>query len=122
MVAGVKLEGGDRVVSAVRAEGTTLLTVHTTGMALAVPVDEYPVKGRATAGVQSVMADRPAKSPAGQVALVVCLGPSSDVDLFSDRGGVYRVTEQDRPLAHRATNSRPLLPLGPGETPRGRVG
>ena len=119
MVAGVKLDRGDRVVCAVKVEGTSLLTVHVTGMGLAVPLAEYPVKGRATGGVQSVMTDRPARYPAGEVALVACQSPTGAISLFTDRGGIYRVTEQDNPLVRRATNSRAFLPLGPGETPRG---
>ena len=121
MVAGVKLEAGDRVVCAVKAEGTSLLTVHVSGMGLAVPLAEYPVKGRATGGVQSVFTDRPAKYPAGEVALIACQSPTGEIELFTDRGGSYRVTEQDNPLLRRATNSRAFLPLGPGETPRGRT-
>jgi DNA gyrase/topoisomerase IV subunit A len=121
MVAGVNLDAGDRVVCAVKAEGTSLLSVHASGMALAVPLSEYPVKGRATAGVQSVLVDRPAKFPAGEVALVACQSPTIEIGLFTDRGGVYQVTEQDNPLLRRATNSRPFLPLGPGESPRGQV-
>ena len=121
MVAGVKLDAGDRVVFAVKAEGTSLLSVHASGMGLAVPLTEYPAKGRGSAGVQSVLVDRPAKSPAGEVALVACQSPTSEIGLFTDRGGVYQVTERDNPLLRRATNSRPFLPLGPGETPRGQV-
>ena len=121
MVAGVKLDGGDRVVAAVKAEGSSLLTVHATGMGLAVPLGEYPVKGRATGGVQSALPDRPARNPAGEVALVVCQSPEGEVGLFSDRGGVYPVAERDNAVVHRATNSRSLLPLGPGESPRGQV-
>jgi DNA gyrase subunit A len=118
MVAGVRLEAGDRVVGAVKAEGSSLLTVHASGMGLAVPLAEYPVKGRATGGVQSVFTDRPGKSPAGEVALIVCQG-LGEVLLFTDRGGVFSVTEQDNPLLRRATNSRSFLPLGPGEAPAG---
>jgi DNA gyrase subunit A len=121
MVAGARLDQGDRVVCAVKAEGTSLLTVHITGMALAVPLAEYPVKGRATGGVQSVLTDRPAKYPAGEVALIACQNPPGELGLFTDRGGIYQVSEQDNPLVRRATNSRPFLPLGPGETPRGRA-
>lgn len=121
MVAGVKLDSGDRVVCAVKAEGSSLLTVHVNGMGLAVPLSEYPVKGRATGGVQSVLTDRPAKSPAGEVALIACQSPAGEVNLFTDRGGVYTVTERDNPVSHRATNSRSFLPLGPGETPRGQI-
>jgi DNA gyrase subunit A len=121
MVAGVKLEPGDRVVCAVRAEGTSLLSVHASGMALAVPITEYPVKGRATAGVQSALTDRPAKCPAGDLALVACQSPTGELWVFTDRGGLYQVREQDNPLVRRATNSRAFLPLGPGEAPRGQV-
>ena len=77
MVVGVKLDAGDRVVSAVRATGESLLNLHAFGLALAVPLDEYPVKGRGAGGVQSVLVDRPAKSPAGALALVVCQGPAT---------------------------------------------
>lgn len=121
MVAGAKLDQGDRVVAAAKAEGSSLLTVHVTGMGLAVALPEYPVKGRGTSGVQSVLTDRPAKFPAGEVALVACQGDGIQVSLFTDRGGVYSVMATDNPVLHRATNSRAFLPLGPGETPRGRV-
>jgi DNA gyrase/topoisomerase IV subunit A len=121
MVAGVKVDAGDRVIGAVKAEGTSLLSVHVSGMGLAVPLTEYPVKGRGSAGVQSVLVDRPAKLPAGEVALVACQSPTGEIWLFTDRGGVHQVTERDNPLLRRATNSRPFLPLGPGEMPRGRV-
>ncbi|MGO9660122.1 MAG: DNA gyrase subunit A [Acidimicrobiales bacterium] len=121
MVAGAKVDAGDRVVSAVKAEGTSLLNLHASGMALAVLLNEYPVKGRGSGGVQSVLVDRPAKSPAGELALVVCQGPTSEIELFTDRGGVHRAAPGDNPLARRATNSRPFLPLGPGEAPRGQV-
>ncbi len=121
MVAGVKVDAGDGVVSAVRAEGDSLLNLHASGMALAVPLGEYPAKGRGAGGVQSVLIDRPAKSPAGELALIVCQGRSGETDLFTDRGGVYHASPGDNALVRRATNSRPFLPLGPGEAPRGQV-
>jgi hypothetical protein len=34
---------------------------------------------------------------------------------------VYHAAQQDNPQVRRATNSRPFLPLGPGECPRGQV-
>lgn len=120
-VAGVKLDPGDRVVSATRAEGTSLLSVHCNGMALAVSLDEYPVKGRATAGVQSVLTDRPAKAPAGELALILCQQPDTAVSAFTDRGTIVHIRESDNPIVRRATNSRPFLPLGPGDVPRGQT-
>jgi DNA gyrase/topoisomerase IV subunit A len=123
-VAGVKLDPGDRVVGAtIAVHGTTLLNIHSTGMALAVPLAEYPVKGRATAGVQSVLTDRPARSPAGELALIVCLGdlPGSTVTGFTERDTLFQVNQSDNPLVRRATNSRPFLALGPGDVPHGWV-
>jgi DNA gyrase subunit A len=121
MVAGVKLEPGDRVVSATRAEGGALVNFHATGMALAVPLPEYPVKGRATGGVQSVLTDRPAKSPAGELSLIACSRAGEPLSLFTDRGGIHTVIEADLTPGRRASNSRPLLAMGPGEVPRGVV-
>ena len=82
MVAGVKLEGEDRVVCAVKAEGTSLLSVHASGMVLAVALGEYPVKGRAH-GRRAVGPD----GPAGEVprrrgcpgGLPGCFGGDSDL-------------------------------------------
>ena len=53
MVGGVKVEAGDRVVCAVKAAGTSLLTVHASGMGLAVPspsTRSRPGHGRRTVG------------------------------------------------------------------------
>jgi DNA gyrase subunit A len=72
-VAGVKLDADDRVVSAAVATGEFLLSLHESGRALRVRLGEYPVKGRATAGVQSVLVDRPARDPAGSLALITPL-------------------------------------------------
>jgi DNA gyrase/topoisomerase IV subunit A len=113
------LERGDRVVAAVVAQGSSVLTVHVSGMGLGVALDEYPVKGRGTGGVQSALTDRPAKAPAGEVAVIACQGPGLETVLFTDRGGVHPVAQGESQLVRRATNSRPLLPLGPGEVPRG---
>ena len=75
-VAGVNLDSGDRVVAATKAEATSLLSIHESGMALAVNLDEYPLKSRATAGVQSVLTDKPIKHPAGDLALIICQTPA----------------------------------------------
>jgi DNA gyrase subunit A len=120
-VAGVKVDRDDRVVSAAVATGDYLLSVHESGRALRVRLSEYPVKGRATAGVQSVLADRPARDPAGSLALITPLSPSAPTVVFTDKGSLFEIGHTDAPLARRAANSTPLLPLGPGERPRGVV-
>ena len=40
--------------------------------------------------------------------------------MFTDRGTIFHVAEADNPILRRATNSRPFLPLGPGDTPNGQ--
>ena len=120
-VAGARLDAGDRVVAAVRAEGTSLVSLHRSGMALCVALGEYPVKSRGTGGVQSVAVDRPARRPAGRLALVLCQRPDVPATVFTDRGSLQRLEPAALPLLHRATTSRPLLVLGPGEIPAGQV-
>ena len=120
-VAGVHLDSGDRVVGATRAEGTSLLSIHNSGMALAVALEEYPLKNRAAAGVQSVLTDKPVKHPAGDLALIICQTPEVTATVFTDRGTIFHITETDNPILRRATNSRPFLPLGPGDTPNGQA-
>ncbi|HET9061536.1 MAG TPA: DNA gyrase subunit A, partial [Acidimicrobiales bacterium] len=117
MVAGTKLDAGDRVVSASKAHGAVVINLHANGMGLCVALDEYPVKGRATAGVQSVLTDRPAKAPAGDLALVACA--AGTLVVFTDRGSLHQLAPGD--LGRRASTSRPMLALGPGEAPRGVV-
>jgi len=120
-VAGVKLDAGDRVVGAARAVGQSVLSVHRSGMAIAVALQEYPVKSRGTGGVQSVLIDRPARHPAGDLALVACQVPDLPTVVFTDRGSLHYLTGAEIPLVRRATNARALLPLGPGESPAGLV-
>lgn len=120
MIAGVKLEDDDRVVSAVVAEGLSLVTLHETGMALAVPLPDYPVKGRATGGVQSVLTDKPTKDPAGGASLIACLS-ENPILVFTDKGTLREISPGALPPLRRATTSRPCMTLGPGETPAGTV-
>jgi DNA gyrase subunit A len=120
-VAGVKVDSDDRVVSALVAEGTSVLSLHDSGRALRVPLDDYPIKGRATAGVQSVLTDRPARDPAGPLALVAALASRSSVTVFTDKGSYHELSEKSVVRSRRAGNSAPLLPLAPGERPRGLV-
>ena len=59
-VAGMRLERGDEVVGATRAvDDDVLLVLHRRGAGKAVPVREYPAKGRGTGGVVSAATDTP---------------------------------------------------------------
>ena len=61
----MNLDRGDRVVAAGVATGDVLLVMHELGHGKAVPLAEYPVKGRATGGVVSANPGVPKKEPAG---------------------------------------------------------
>ena len=59
-VAGMRLERGDAVVGATRAvDDDVLLVLHRRGAGKAVPVHEYPAKGRGTGGVVSAATGHP---------------------------------------------------------------
>ena len=87
---------------------------------LAVPLAEYPVKGRATAGVQSVLIDRPAKSPAGEVLSSPVQSPTGKVGMFTDRGGVYEMTERDNPLLRQPRTRERSSPSARGKRPEAK--
>jgi DNA gyrase subunit A len=119
-VAGVKVDAGDRVVDAVRVTGDRLLSLHESGLGLVVAMADYPQKGRGTAGVQSVLPDRPTRTPAGPLALLVALGGEEQPTVFTD-GGAVVVLDLDPTVTRRASASRPLLPAGTQGTVRGRI-
>jgi DNA gyrase subunit A len=120
MITGIKLETHDNVVSAVVADGLTLVTFHETGMALSVALSDYPLKGRGTGGVQSVQTDKPTKHPAGDACLIACQS-TSPLLVFTDKGTLHEIPQSTMPPLRRSTASRPCLNLGPGETPIGTV-
>jgi DNA gyrase subunit A len=119
-VAGVKVDPGDRVVDAVTVTGDRLVSIQESGLGLVVAMDDYPQKGRGTAGVQSVLTDRPARTPAGPLALVVPAGGDQAPTVFTD-GGAIVALDLGPDSARRASNSRPLVPVGTEGTVRGRI-
>ncbi|MGI8492282.1 MAG: DNA gyrase C-terminal beta-propeller domain-containing protein, partial [Acidimicrobiales bacterium] len=118
-IAGVRVGAGDRVVSAAVAAGSSVLSVHRSGMALRAPLEDYPVKGRGTGGVQSVLTDRPARTPAGDLACLLGCSDGARVMMFGDQGSVWTVEGGSHPLTRRGATSAPLLELADGEVPRG---
>jgi DNA gyrase subunit A len=119
-VAGVKVDPGDRVVDAVTVTGDRLVSLQESGLGLVVAMDDYPQKGRGTAGVQSVLTDRPARTPAGPLALIVLAGGDRAPTVFTDSGAIL-VLDLGPDSARRASNSRPLVPAGTEGTVRGRI-
>jgi DNA gyrase subunit A len=120
-VAGIKVDPGDRVVDAIRADGDVVVSLHTTGAGLAVALDDYPVKGRGTAGVQSVLPGRPTRAPAGELSLLVSATFGSTTSIFSERGTIFTLHVEGEDVARRASASRPFVTIEPDDRLRGRI-
>ncbi len=106
-VAGMRLERGDEVVSATRArDGELLLVLHRRGAGKAVPVAEYPAKGRGTGGVVSASVDTPKRSPAGPVHTAIAVPPDAEVLVVTSAGAAIRARPGALEPSTRATVSR----------------
>ena len=105
-VAGMHLDRGDRVVAAGVAPGDVLLVMHELGHGKAVPLAEYPVKGRATGGVVSANPGVPKKEPAGPVAAAVALPAAAEAMVLTASGGLARFAVAQLEPASRAAVSR----------------
>jgi DNA gyrase/topoisomerase IV subunit A len=118
VVAGVKVEAGDRVVSAARVEGGTTVLVHRGGHGICIATDELPRKGRGSNGVQGVHPSKPAKSPAGDLVLVATT-TDSELAVFSTAGELSRLTTTDP--VRRAAVSRSLMSLEENDSVAGAI-
>jgi DNA gyrase subunit A len=115
-VAGIRLERGDRVVAAdVAVPDGSLVVVHELGHAKAVPLTEYPLKGRGTGGVQSAVPTAPRRAPAGPVAAAAAIGPAGAALVLTAAGGLTRIETGALEPAGRATVSRPLIDVAAGD-------
>jgi DNA gyrase subunit A len=115
----MKLSGDDRIVSASVASGDVLVVLHETGMAKAVKLDDYPVKGRGGGGVASADPAKPAKEPAGPVSLAVPAGSKDEFTLVTARGQMFTLSAAKLPLTARGpASSKPWVEIGPGDTPK----
>jgi DNA gyrase/topoisomerase IV subunit A len=119
-VAGVKVDPGDRVVDAVTVTGDRLVSLQESGLGLVVAMDDYPQKGRGTAGVQSVLTDRPARTPAGPLALIMATAGDATPTVFTESGAIV-VLDLGPGSTRRAGNSRPLVPASTEGKVRGRI-
>lgn len=112
----IKLREGDTVIGAQIARGHGLLTVHATGMGKRVKLDEYPVKGVATGGVQSASCDKPTRQPAGLVTGVHILPAKGELQIITSRGAYHTLKLSALDPVARAVVSRPLIELAEGES------
>lgn len=114
-VAGMNLDRGDRVVAAGVASGDVLLVMHELGHGKAVPLEEYPVKGRATSGVMSANPGVPKKEPAGPVAAAVSLPAAGEAIVLTASGGLARFAVAQLEPSSRAAVSRHLVDVVVGD-------
>jgi DNA gyrase subunit A len=114
-VAGMRLDAGDRVVAAGVARGSALVVAHELGHVKVVSLDEYPVKGRGTGGVQSATVGAPRREPAGPVAAATALEPGAQAIVISAAGTIARVAGEAASPVTRAAVSRPLAALAVGD-------
>jgi DNA gyrase subunit A len=114
-VAGMKLDRGDRIVAAGVASGDLLLVMHELGHGKAVPLDEYPVKGRATGGVMSANPGVPKKEPAGPVVAAVSLPAAGEAMVLTASGGLARFAVAQLEPSSRAAVSRHLVDVVVGD-------
>jgi len=109
-VNGIGLAQGDHVASMeVVEEGGELLVVTTAGFGKCTPLSEYPPKGRATGGVQTV-APKSLKSN-GKIAAARVVQPIDELTIISAGGVVLRTRVKDVKHGGRIVKSELLISL-----------
>ncbi len=107
-VAGIRLSGNDLVASmeVIEPEGDLVL-VTTKGFGKRTPLSEYPVKGRATGGVQTISKDAAGKI--GPIAAARVVQEADDLTLISANGMVLRLKVKDVKQSGRATRGNHMM-------------
>jgi DNA gyrase subunit A len=109
-VIGIRLSGTDRVTSMEVVEpGGDLLIVTTGGYGKRTPLEEYPVKGRGTQGVQTI--DKKAIPIVGKIAAARVVQPEDHLTLMSAIGVVIRTKVAEISTGSRATRGVRLMNL-----------
>jgi len=113
-VTGIRLKKGDFVTSleVIEPDGE-LLVVTTLGFGKRTSLDEYPVKGRATGGVQTIKQSALAKIGHITAARVVQAG--DDLSLISTNGVLLRTRVNDIPLLGRTAKGVSIMGLSQGD-------
>ena len=101
-VTGISLSKGDKVASmeVLEPEGD-LLVMTTGGYGKRTPLSEYPRKGRATGGVQTI--DKSALKKVGIITAARVVQEADDLTIISASGVVLRTRVQDLSRSGRAT-------------------
>ena len=112
-VRGIKLAGGQRVISLIIAEpDCTVLTATEKGFGKRTPIEDYVVKGRGGVGVISIQTtDRN-----GKVVGAVVVKEDDEIMLISNQGTLIRTPVQQVSVVGRNTQGVRLVTMGEGES------
>jgi DNA gyrase subunit A len=109
-VNGISLAKGDHVASMeVLEEGGELLVITTGGYGKRTPLSEYPPKGRATGGVQTI--DPKSLKSIGKIAAARVVQPTDELTIISAGGVVLRTRVKDMKLGGRTAKCDLLISL-----------
>ena len=113
-VAGIALHARDRVASMeVTEKDAFLLIVTELGFGKCTPLDEYPVKSRATGGV--ITLDQKSLEKSGKIAVARVVQLADEVTIISANGLVLRLKVKDIKPSGRATRAVRLIEVGKGD-------
>jgi DNA gyrase subunit A len=113
-VTGIKLSGIDCVTSMEVIEpGGDLLLVTTQGYGKRTPLTEYPAKGRATGGIQTIAKN--AADKIGTITSARVVQEADDLTIISSNGMVLRMKVKDVKRASRATRGNHMMDVKEGD-------
>ena len=113
-VTGIRLGAKDKVTSMeVLEKDGDLLLVTTLGYGKRTPLTEYPVKGRATGGVQTIARD--AADKIGTITSARVVQEADDLTIITSNGMVLRTKVKDVKQAGRATRGVHLMEVKEGD-------
>jgi DNA gyrase subunit A len=113
-VQGIRLSTGDQVTSMTQVQpGGSLLIVTSGGFGKQTPLNDYPVKGRATGGVSTI--DKKAISIIGKITAARVVQQSDHLTLISANGVAIRLKVNDVKVSGRSTRGVRLMRLHDGD-------
>ena len=114
-VTAIRLDDDDAVTSMEVVEPNGYLLVVTTGgYGKRTPLDEYPVKGRATRGVQTI--NKNALDSIGRIASARVVQSADDLTMISANGIVLRTKVQAISQSGRSARGVRLMDVGEGNS------
>jgi DNA gyrase subunit A len=114
-VTAIRLEQGDFVTSMeVIEEGGELVQLTRHGFGKRTPLADYPPKGRATGGVQTI--DKKALEKIGSIASARVVQPGDDLTIISTGGQALRFKVANIPQGGRSSRGARLIDLQAGDT------